>query len=217
MADLKQEANRSAAKFSATRATFERLDTKIGKLAVRVANVEADIVPLRAAVTRRTAAVYRGTRSLDTVAGSSTPNDPIRSARATRFVALANRADHQVIQSLNESVDELRRQQGELETQKILQQQTLNKLQIKQREVEEKLSAMAEAEKQQRARLAQVRQIADRSTATRVNRQVNAAAIDPGPIPVITEFICPIRGPMAFSDSWGDPRSGGRRHKGVDI
>lgn len=31
------------------------------------------------------------------------------------------------------------------------------------------------------------------------------------------EWVCPVQGPVAFVDSWGDPRSGGRSHKGVDM
>jgi peptidoglycan LD-endopeptidase LytH len=30
-------------------------------------------------------------------------------------------------------------------------------------------------------------------------------------------FVCPVQGPHAFVDSWGAPRSGGRRHQGVDM
>jgi murein DD-endopeptidase MepM/ murein hydrolase activator NlpD len=30
-------------------------------------------------------------------------------------------------------------------------------------------------------------------------------------------FTCPVDGSMTFRDSWGEPRSGGRRHKGTDI
>ena len=30
-------------------------------------------------------------------------------------------------------------------------------------------------------------------------------------------WICPVQGPVSFVDSWGDPRSGGRSHQGVDM
>ncbi len=29
--------------------------------------------------------------------------------------------------------------------------------------------------------------------------------------------MCPVQGPRAFSNDWGQPRSGGRRHQGNDI
>ncbi|MCU1392880.1 MAG: putative metalloendopeptidase [Ilumatobacteraceae bacterium] len=38
------------------------------------------------------------------------------------------------------------------------------------------------------------------------------------PVVVIdTSFVCPMAGPTAFGDTWGDARSGGRHHEGVDM
>lgn len=31
------------------------------------------------------------------------------------------------------------------------------------------------------------------------------------------EWVCPIQGPTGFADTWGEPRSGGRKHEGVDM
>jgi peptidoglycan LD-endopeptidase LytH len=38
----------------------------------------------------------------------------------------------------------------------------------------------------------------------------------PGPI-ASGEWVCPVQGARTFRDSWGEPRSGGRSHRGVDI
>ncbi len=38
-----------------------------------------------------------------------------------------------------------------------------------------------------------------------------------GPPPMVDGRVCPIGAPNGFVDSWGFPRSGGRRHQGVDI
>lgn len=38
----------------------------------------------------------------------------------------------------------------------------------------------------------------------------------PPPLPV-TGYACPIGGRTSFTDSWGDPRPGGRRHQGTDL
>ncbi|MEP7113703.1 MAG: peptidoglycan DD-metalloendopeptidase family protein [Ilumatobacteraceae bacterium] len=42
----------------------------------------------------------------------------------------------------------------------------------------------------------------------------------PRPAPVVVSgggWSCPVAGPTAFGDTWGAPRSGGRKHQGVDM
>jgi murein DD-endopeptidase MepM/ murein hydrolase activator NlpD len=46
---------------------------------------------------------------------------------------------------------------------------------------------------------------------------VTTQAPEPAPVVVKTGFQCPVAGPVAFGDTWGAARSGGRRHEGVDM
>jgi len=39
----------------------------------------------------------------------------------------------------------------------------------------------------------------------------------PAPSNAGSGMVCPVAGPRAFADTWGAPRSGGRRHEGVDM
>ena len=54
------------------------------------------------------------------------------------------------------------------------------------------------------------------STASSSSSSSGSAAAAPAPA-AISGFVCPVQGGASFIDSWGFPRSGGRRHKGVDM
>ncbi|MCU1388526.1 MAG: putative metalloendopeptidase, partial [Ilumatobacteraceae bacterium] len=52
------------------------------------------------------------------------------------------------------------------------------------------------------------------------NPDGTSGSVDPPKDPVVvidTSFLCPMAGPTAFGDTWGDARSGGRHHEGVDM
>lgn len=52
-------------------------------------------------------------------------------------------------------------------------------------------------------------------------REVIARADSLAPVPFTDGdgdgWLCPVAGPVSFTDTWGAPRPGGRRHQGVDI
>jgi murein DD-endopeptidase MepM/ murein hydrolase activator NlpD len=67
-----------------------------------------------------------------------------------------------------------------------------------------------EAERKRREEAARAA-AAQASTRRSTTRSAPTAPIAHG------DFVCPVQGPVAFTDTWGAPRSGGRAHKGVDM
>lgn len=60
-------------------------------------------------------------------------------------------------------------------------------------------------------RLRREREAARRAALAAAAARRSSSSFNPG------SFVCPVDGPRSFRDSWGEPRSGGRRHQGVDI
>ena len=53
----------------------------------------------------------------------------------------------------------------------------------------------------------------ERARAAARAAELSAAVV----LPAVDGKVCPVAGPHGFIDSWGFPRSGGRRHQGVDM
>lgn len=84
------------------------------------------------------------------------------------------------------------------------------------------LSRLAAAEKAYLAKVAAEKAAAaKRAAASRASssRSATAAPAVGRPAGVIATgaWVCPVQGPRSFSNDWGQPRSGGRRHEGNDI
>jgi murein DD-endopeptidase MepM/ murein hydrolase activator NlpD len=94
-------------------------------------------------------------------------------------------------------------------------------------ELDARRDALNEALEAAEAAEAQARTDAQRRAAEAAARAAAQAAAaggsgggfsgGPGVVIASGSWVCPVQGPRAFIDSWGFPRSGGRRHKGVDI
>lgn len=89
--------------------------------------------------------------------------------------------------------------------------------------------AVAEMQRQAAAAQAELRRL-QRIEAERQAREAAAArrrsarggstggrAVSTRTVIATGEWVCPVQGPRAFTNDYGDPRSGGRRHQGTDI
>ncbi len=72
------------------------------------------------------------------------------------------------------------------------------------KEYAEALARLAEAQRQEEARRAAEAEAASQGSPT-------------GPLTSGGGIVCPVQGPVHFTDTWGAARSGGRTHKGVDM
>jgi peptidoglycan LD-endopeptidase LytH len=89
----------------------------------------------------------------------------------------------------------------------------------------ERLAAEAAARAEQARREAAARRTAEAEARTPVVDAPDTAgpsapsepSAPSGPIVTGDGFLCPVQGAVAFTDSWGNPRSGGRSHRGVDM
>lgn len=88
------------------------------------------------------------------------------------------------------------------------------------RRAEEARRKAAEAEAQRRAQAAAAARGSRAAAPSIRSAPAVATASAPAAAPTVHRgggMVCPVAGPHSFIDSWGAPRSGGRRHKGVDM
>jgi murein DD-endopeptidase MepM/ murein hydrolase activator NlpD len=206
--ELQRRADAAASRFERAEVALERLADDIARLERRIGDGEAEMAPLRAKITRRAVALYTSDRGLDAFSGISTGDDLVESARGAKLASSASARDYAAIRKIGAAARELGRRRDELGDRRADQQRLADELAGEKKNIELALAHMVRRERALQSRL-----IARASRSERTPLP-NAPT---GPIPVVTDFICPIRGPLTFTDSWGAPRSGGRRHAGADL
>ena len=204
--ELQRRADKAAVRYDRAVATLGKLGDDIARLERKIGAAEAKMAPLRATVTRRAVAVYASDRGLAAFSGFSNGDDLVESARGAMLASMASAGDYVAIKVIARASAELARRRDELSARRAEQQRATDDLRAERQNVELALSFIARREQALQSRLI-----------GRASRGERAPYDSAGPIPVVTDFTCPIRGPLTFSNTWGAPRSGGRRHEGTDL
>ncbi|HVF73813.1 MAG TPA: M23 family metallopeptidase [Acidimicrobiales bacterium] len=215
VADAQKRANAAAARHAAAQSALAKVEDELSRLEARTATARAEVDQLATRV--RDLAVRQYVNSgIGPSALSSDPGSLSRGQAMLRIVTLGDTDD----------LERFRVARADMEA----GQEAMRKRLAEQRAAAQALraesgKAMAELEKLAAAQAAfeakkaaeeQARAQRERSA----SRQAPAAAPAPsGGARVIGSgsWICPVQGPRSFTNDWGQPRSGGRRHQGTDI
>lgn len=206
VAEARQAADEAAGRYSKLRSQYERLGDEVSRLERGLAQAEGRMGELKKATADRAVVAYKSQSlgAFDSFDGA----DAMESARRETLLAKVNAADTDTFQELEVLASDLHEQKNNMASRRLEQRRALDSLSREERALQARLNDTARAQKDLEAQLAKEALLRRAGGASR-----GPFVINPGGGP----FTCPIRGPVAFTDDWGAPRSGGRTHKGTDL
>lgn len=228
LAEARERAQAAAAELSAAQARLGALDQEITDLAARVEDTQARLEGLRQTV-RET--IVQQFINADLAQVQVPDVDVNVQARAEALSSIVTQGNQDAVDEYLALAEDLAVARDELVERRRDQESAVVQLREKRAALDAELRRLEELERrrqeemrrqeQERRRLAaeEARRQSARETSERPDSRRRAAS---APVPARApspsgSFVCPVRGPHAFIDSWGAPRSGGRRHQGVDM
>jgi murein DD-endopeptidase MepM/ murein hydrolase activator NlpD len=224
------ELGRARERAEAAAGALARAETEVGQLEARAAEqqhalevAEANLATLREASRRAAVDAYVG--------AAGDPGDQLmlgddinRQVQAEALVQLVTQGNADVLDQYRAQIEDAEAARTALEATLGEQREAVEELRRRRADLDAELARMEEAERQRLAAEEAARQAAARAAAARQQaapsgggRRTSGPAAPSTPIVTGNGFLCPVQGPVAFVDSWGAPRSGGRRHQGVDM
>jgi len=206
----------------------DNLTYTIGLLDSRISNYQEDVDALRTTAQQLVLEAYTsGGRGMVTAAfEAGSIQDLLTSRQLMNNAASRDIANLDRLQAVSREMDRLKLEKKDKKAE-------VEVLQARASAYAEKADALADQAKatynaasaaEQRAidNLAKKRHELQAAIALKKARDVAAANSKPGkaaglPPAATPGFYCPVQGGASFIDSWGFPRSGGRKHKGVDM
>lgn len=199
-------------------AELEDLEYRIGRMEGRIDEDEDNIADLRDTAQTLVTSAYinSGSSTLDSALGASNVQDILTAQHlieraADRGTATLDRLDAITRDLLRKTanLEQDRQRVAELKAEQAimvgeLEEKAAEREALYQEAVSEYKSEVREWEAAERRR--KIAEAARRSGA--------AGGLPAGTIP---DFICPVAGAVHFTNDWGNPRSGGRTHKGTDM
>jgi peptidoglycan LD-endopeptidase LytH len=231
IAEAQRRADEATARFSEAQAELGRLEAEIDRTANRNAETQARLERLRQRLRDNAVSAY-------VRAGSSTPSvfdeDINRQVRANAMAEIVTQSETDSLDDYRAALEDFEFAQAELDRLRARQRELVDELEGARNAMYVELDHLQGLEAARQAEIRR-REEAERARQAEIRRQQEAAAAaaraqqrsssggsstgrNTPTTPIASgSWICPVQGPHSFVDSWGAPRSGGRRHRGVDM
>ncbi|MFL6206783.1 MAG: murein hydrolase activator EnvC family protein [Acidimicrobiales bacterium] len=214
LAAAQRRANAAAADLADAESELGELDGEIRSLEAQAAAAQATLDSLRAAV--QDAAIRRFIAGDQAEYGYSDP-DINTQARAATLSKYATQGNQDAIEAFEAAADDLAVAQHGLASKREQQKGTIERLGQRRAALQRELTRLQALEKERQEAERRRREAAARAAAKAASAPAPRARATVTVSAPVHGIICPVQGPVAFSDTWGAPRSGGRAHKGVDM
>ncbi|HEY8092877.1 MAG TPA: M23 family metallopeptidase, partial [Acidimicrobiales bacterium] len=224
----RRQADAAAQAFADAETQVAQSEEELVRLSAQQAVIEQQAAALRGAV--QELAVLRYVQGGADTGGLLLGAGVGDQLQADQYAEIAAQASAQDVDAYEASLQDLGRARAQVEAAKQSSAKAAKNLDALRKKLEQKIGALQKAEERRKkdalvrraleAAVAEQRRVAEAAAAKAAAEAAASGGSGygvPTRIYVGTGLYCPVAGPSTFVDTWGAPRSGGRRHQGVDM